>query len=142
MARPSSYTQEVADEICERIACSESLKSIVREEGKPSEMTVMRWLRANDAFREQYARARADQADSDADLVTDIGIRVQRGELDAAAARVAMDCAKWSAGKRNAKKYGDKVDLNHGNQPGNPLTILLQQISGTTIKPVEDDDAE
>ena len=140
MARPSSYTQEVADEICERIACSESLKSIVREEGKPSEMTVMRWLRANDAFREQYARARADQADSDADLVTDIGIRVQRGELDAAAARVAMDCAKWSAGKRNAKKYGDKVDLNHGGQAGNPIMMLLAEVDGSTFAPKREDD--
>lgn len=41
--------------------------------------------------------------------------------------------AKW-----NPTKYGDKVDLNHGNQPDNPFTILLQQVSGTSFKPVEE----
>lgn len=43
--------------------------------------------------------------------------------------------AKW-----NPTKYGDKVDLNHGNQDGNQFTVLLQQVSGTSFKPVEEGD--
>jgi hypothetical protein len=112
--RPSSFTQEVADELCERIACGESLKGILRSrEDMPEERTVMRWLAANDGFRQQYTRAREAQADADADAVGDVGQRVLLGEVEPNAARVAIDALKWAAGKRNAKKYGDRLDLNH-----------------------------
>jgi hypothetical protein len=38
--------------------------------------------------------------------------------------------AKW-----NPKKWGDKVDLNHGVQPENPLAELFTKVAGTPIKP-------
>ena len=120
--RPSTFTQEVADELCERIACGETLKSICREDGQPEERTVYRWLRANEAFRQQYARAREEMADADADNVGDLGHRVLRGEIDPQAARVAMDAFKWSAGKRNAKKYGDKLQQEHSGEVGLTIT--------------------
>lgn len=111
MGRPSTYSEEVAEEICWRIRCGESLKQIVRDDDMPDERTVYRWLddERHEAFRQQYARAREGMADADADAVNDIGRRVLSGEIDPQAARVAMDALKWSAGKRNAKKYGDKV---------------------------------
>lgn len=113
MGRPSLYSEEMAASICDRIACGDSLASICREEGMPDYKTVIRWLREKDDFRDNYTRAREDQADADADSVQDIGRRVLTGELDPQAARVAIDALKWAAGKRKPKKYGDKLDLNH-----------------------------
>lgn len=129
--RPSGFTQEIADELCDRISCGESLKSILREDGKPAESMVYRWLRENEAFREQYARAREEMAEADADTVGDIGHRVLAGELDPQAARVAIDALKWSAGKRNAKKYGDKVQLADadGNKLPPPIAWTIAPIA-------------
>lgn len=125
MGRPSDFTQATADAICGRLCEGESLRSICRDENMPHLSTVMRWLAADESFREQYARAREAQGEADADLVGDIGARVLSGELDPQAARVAMDAAKWSAGKRLPKKYGDKLELS--GDAAAPLTVVVRK---------------
>lgn len=45
--------------------------------------------------------------------------------------------AKW-----NPRKWGEKVDLNHGGQKDNPIMALLAQVSGTALPVVKDDDEE
>ena len=63
MGRPSSFTQEIADDICERLINGESLRTISNQDGMPHPATICRWLDANLAFRERYSRARELQAD-------------------------------------------------------------------------------
>ena len=60
MARPSKFTEGLADKICERIACGESLRAICEGKSMPGKTTVMRWLADEDhaGFRNQYACAR------------------------------------------------------------------------------------
>ena len=55
----TTYTQEVADEICDRIAKGEPLKQICRDDHMPDERTVRRWY-VDDigGFAPLYARAR------------------------------------------------------------------------------------
>jgi hypothetical protein len=36
------------------------------------------------------------------------------------------------------KVYGDKLDLNHGVQPDNPLASMLQRIAGTGLPVVKE----
>ncbi|MCF1502182.1 hypothetical protein L0F51_00185 [Afifella sp. H1R] len=89
----------------------------------------MRWLQVNDAFRQQYARARSEQADADADAIGDIAERVLRGEVEPNAGRVAIDALKWSAGKRKPKKYGDKLAIG-GDRNMDPIsTVDLTNLS-------------
>lgn len=105
----SSYTPEVALEICERISAGEPLVSICRDQSMPSYTTVMGWLNRNvDDFAANYVHAREAQADADADAITDIGARALSGEIEPQAARVAIEAYKWSASRRAPKKYGDK----------------------------------
>lgn len=61
--RPSSYSEKVAEAICELMANGESLRAICERPGMPSRESVRRWLNANEAFRGHYARARELQAD-------------------------------------------------------------------------------
>lgn len=133
--RPSSFTTEIADRICEKLADGESLRTICAEEGMPSKGTVCRWLATNTEFRDQYARAREAQAEFYADEITDIaddgtndwiekrsrdgvpigyvvnGEAVQRSKL-------RVDARKWVASKLLPKVYGDRVEATLKNADG------------------------
>lgn len=117
--RPSTYTQEIADRICEAIAQGDSVAKIGETEGMPDARTIFRWLASNAggseedpaSFRQQYVRARASRADARFERLDEIMQKVEDGKLDPAAARVMMDAIKWQSGKENAKRYGDKVQL-------------------------------
>ena len=110
MGRPSDFTQELADEICRRIAEGESLRSICEPEGMPAPSTVCLWVVSNASFSEQYARARDAQADHYADEI----VSIADTEADPAKARVRVDARKWVASKLKPKRYGEKVELEHG----------------------------
>lgn len=72
--RPTIYSEEVAAEICSRIASGESVRSIGRDPKMPAFQTIMLWLvdgKHND-FLDQYAVARKIQAEALADEIFDI----------------------------------------------------------------------
>ncbi|MBV5333021.1 terminase small subunit protein, partial [bacterium] len=48
-----------------------------------------------------------------------------------ARSRLRTDSRKWMLSKVLPKVYGDKLDVNHGVQPENPLTSMLQRIAGS-----------
>jgi hypothetical protein len=111
--RPSSYTDEIAIEICAGLAEGKSLRSVLKSKNMPSMSMVFRWLAADEhkAFREQYARAKVEAADALADDIQDITDKVLKRTYDPASARVAIDGKKWIASKLKPKVYGDKLDL-------------------------------
>jgi len=138
MGRPSDYTPELALTICERLVNGESLRAICRDEGMPSVTTIFRWNEANEAFRDQYARARDMQAEMFADELAEIsddgsndwmarndpenpgwvvnGEHLQRSKL-------RVDTRKWIASRILFKKYGDKIEQQHTGPGGGPLVI-------------------
>jgi hypothetical protein len=120
--RPSSFTQEMAEHICERLAEGESLRSICRDDYFPRQSTVFRWLATNEGFREQYVRARETQADAIADEILDIADEAE----DAAKARVQIDARKWLAGKLRPKVYGDKVSQEISGPNGGPQEVVFK----------------
>lgn len=121
MARPSLFTDATAEEICIRIMCGDSLAEICRDDEMPAYRTVMRWLKDDQTFRQNYASAREDQGHADADAIADIAKRIIKGEIDPAAGRAAIDALKWTAGKRQPKAYGDKVALVGGGKDDAPI---------------------
>lgn len=135
--RPSAYSKEIADKLCMGIAEGKSLAELCRTY-KLAYSTVIQWLRAHQDFQRDYARAREDQADADADAVGDIAARVLRGELDPQAARVAIDAYKWAAGKRKPKVYGDRVVQEHSGPGGGPIqTVSLTNVSDEELAKLE-----
>ena len=138
MTKPSSFTQKVADQICARIADGESLRTICEDEGMPSRTSVFRWLADEEraAFRDQYARAREEQADFYAESIVEISDEADveanyKGdavvlELSSAAVarnRLRVDARKWYASKLAPKKYGEKLEL--AGDPKAPLGIAV-----------------
>lgn len=148
MARPSKYTNAVADRICERLSDGESLQSICLSERMPSKSTVFRWLRQYASFRDQYARAREAQADAIADEILDIAdeecttVRADKhkssdddGEgntevvFDSVAVqrnKLRIDARKWLASKLRPKVYGERPDPIQDDTPVLPVKVIVQ----------------
>jgi hypothetical protein len=142
MGRPSKFTQAIADKICERLASGQSLRTIVADDGMPSQSMVFRWLAdiQRVAFREQYTRARENQADTLFDEILDIaddgsndwmerknadGENIGWMENGEALRRSALrvDARKWMAGKLQPKKYGDKTQMT-GPDGTSPVEVV------------------
>ena len=117
MARPSEYTAEIAERICDQLADGMSLRKICAQEGMPDKTTVRRWLKQQEGFRTQYALAREDQADHWADEIIDIADEAE----DAGLARVQVDARKWVACKLKPKAYGDKLSAELTGKDGGPI---------------------
>jgi hypothetical protein len=154
IGRPSSFSEQIADEICSRLIEGESLRSICLDERLPSAGTVCRWL-ADDryaTFREQYARARDIQLDVLADEIIHIANTQEIGEIITEKPtgteikradmiehrRLKIDARKWYAGKLAPKKYGDRQHVEHTGAEGGPIqTIDLSKMSTADLETLE-----
>lgn len=116
--RPTDYTKDMADNICEKIANGRSLRSICAEDGMPPMKTIYRWLEANEEFRHQYARAREKQADYFAEEIIEIADSAEAESAAVSKAKLQIDARKWAASKIAPKKYGDKTELDVKSSDG------------------------
>lgn len=138
IGRPSGYSDDIADQICERLADGQSLRSICCDEAMPSQAAVFRWLAdpRYAIFREQYTRARETQADALFDEILDIADDGSNDWMERHddqggnngwkengeainRSKIRIDARKWMAGKLRPKVYGDKTLV--GSDPENPL---------------------
>lgn len=150
--RPSDYSQELADRICAELAEGKSMRTVCLAEDMPVMSTVFKWLRERKEFSEQYTKAKTESADAMVEEMIDIaddgrndwmeahdkdgefvGYKVNGDHIQRS--RLRVETRKWIAAKLKPKKYGEKVDLNHGVQPENPLASLLAQVAGTHMTP-------
>lgn len=127
IGRPTDFTQELADTICNRIAGGESLRRICLEEDMPEARTVHYWLikEEHKSFFQQYARARDVQAEvmfeelleiADAsDKVVKSGAEKKSGAYSQNQ-RLKVDTRKWYLSKVLPKKFGDKLDLTSAGE--------------------------
>jgi hypothetical protein len=143
IGRPSIFTQDIANEICKRMATGETMRKIILDEHMPVSSAIYRWLETNPTFKEQYTQARAMQADCYAEMIIDESF----GSHDAAIGRLRMDALKWAASKIAPKKYGDKVEIEQtGNTaltvsfaiPSRKKTESIELESGKLPAPHED----
>lgn len=129
IGRPSSYTEEIADEIINQLSTTpQGLNTICKSELLPSATTVYNWLddEKHKKFLERYMRAREAQADLLSDEIIEISDTPQEGiviKTDKDGNRseekgdmlghrkLQVDARKWKASKLAPKKYGDKLDL-------------------------------
>jgi hypothetical protein len=134
MGRHSTFTKEIADEICDRISSGEPLAQICRDEYMPALRTVYDWQVADEEFSAGIARAREagfDQIAMDALHIADDNGRDTRLIGPEGAEREAPDhewisrsklrvetrlklLAKW-----DPKRYGERQLV--GSDPDNPL---------------------
>lgn len=144
IGRPTKFSEELASKICARLMDGESLRTICLDPDMPARSTVHLWLASNSSFSDQYAIARDRQADTIFDEILDIaddgsndwmekrdeeggnlgwkenGESIQRS-------RLRVDARKWMAGKLRPKKYGDKLELEAGDNLANAMAQIIAE---------------
>lgn len=145
MAGVTTFTQEVADTICDRLVGGESLRQICEDDSMPAASTVFKWLRDIEQFSQQYARAKEAQTDAMAEEMLDIaedgrndwverenarggGTYIALNEEAIGRSRLRIETRKWLMGKLKPKKYSDKLGLELAGADGGPLRIVHESL--------------
>lgn len=144
IGRPTIYSKELGDLICERLAKGESLRHICLDSKMPDASSVHRWVLSGDfeEFYKQYARAREIQAENMFDEILDISddgtndfMTITKGDDTynvedrevTNRSKLRVDTRKWYLSKVLPKKFGDKLDLTSG---GDKLPTPILNVSG------------
>lgn len=147
--RPSSFTQEIADEIVDRLSKGEPLAEICRDDHMPAVRTVSDWKRANEAFSADFACARdegydqiaadclriADDSSGDDDPAEEelegqghggaLKRRRAGGAENVQRSKLRIETRLKLLAKWDPKRYGDKVALTGGGEGDAPIRTAL-----------------
>lgn len=134
--RPSTYTNEIADKICDLLGSSEmSIRLVVKKLKKEpgyediTEKAVWRWLNKEMYFREKYLRARELQSEIGYDKMREIAdaplthngkpendpidpgipLSKERAQAEIARRNQMIDIRKFALMKLQPKRYGRQV---------------------------------
>lgn len=147
MGRPSDYTEEIADEICEAIATSANGIHFLckRYSYWPKPTTINRWIEEDRCgFRDKYAKAKTAQAnymaeeiiniadDDSKDTITKVNKDGEEYEVCNSEwinrSRLRVDARKWLASKLLPKVYGEKIEKNTGAESQSLLQNLIDKL--------------
>ena len=107
--RPTKYSPEIMEQICERLSTGEPLAQICRNEGMPTDRAVHEWAK-DPGISSAIAQARARGFDFIAHECLEIADDI---EEDAQSRRVRIETRLKLLAKWDPKRYGEKVDVEH-----------------------------
>lgn len=125
--RPSTYSKEIADRICNELSEGASLVAICGAADMPHPSTVYDWLKSNPEFADNYTHARETQAERYAAEIIEIADSTQEGEKRVVKGdgtveihrgdmtehrKMRIDARKWTAAKLKPKVYGDRQQID------------------------------
>lgn len=154
--RPSKFTDELFQQICERIADGEPLRQICRDEGMPSYRAVYDWIDADTRLLEKdetkgkalnlssrFARAREDGHDAIAEETLRIADDASNDWMEkfdkegnnagwqlngehVQRSKLRIETRLKLLAKWNPKKYGEKVEVSGAGEGGAHLYELKE----------------
>lgn len=113
MGRPTIYSEDIADEVCRRLAEGESLRSICKDDHLPTKSTILLWVvdQRHESFSDQYRRAREAAGYAHADEITHIARELRDGEIDPQVAREIRGCLAWAAERMAPKTHSPRQEV-------------------------------
>ena len=121
MGRPSTYTDEIADSIAERLV-TRTLRRICAEDSDvPDRVTIQRWIAQNEGFATKCARARQEHARYLLEIASDAVEDCDEENYNAA--KVKFGSFGWLAERLLSKEYGNKVAVT--GDGGGPIGITV-----------------
>jgi hypothetical protein len=140
MSRPSKYSTEIVQTICDRLATGEPLAVICRSEGMPDASTVRDWQKTREDVSLAIARAREEGHDAIAYRTRETA----RGKGDSAGDvqrdKLIVDTDFKLLAKWDPKRYGEKAQLEHSTAvqgemtPNQVMETLVQQAAAMPTK--------
>jgi hypothetical protein len=134
IGRPSNYNDDLAFEICAKVASGETLSAVCASPEMPSRQTVYRWLEQHPAFRVSYRRAREMQAEAWSDEIVAIAddttldtitkVTPQGREYEAVdheniqRSKLRVHTRQWLMARLHPQAYGDRVEHEHSGLIG------------------------
>lgn len=125
VGRPTTFTQEIADEIITRIIEGETMSAVCKDPRMPTAKCVWEWRNRYPDFGKALAGAREERTqgwlDASTDLIKSAQSKVSAaqapGEASAMVAAIKMesDHYKWLASKEIAL-YRDKTAVEHSGK--------------------------
>jgi hypothetical protein len=121
VGRPSTFTDELFETICNRLENGEVLRAICADDQMPDRSTVLRWIANDDSKRRRYDVARqacvefwSDEiiqiaTDGSKDTTIDEKGRARCDHEWVARSRLRIDTIKFLMTKINPLKWGDKL---------------------------------
>lgn len=149
-------TDAVIDSVLGEIAGGKSLVKVCEMPGMPNRTSFLRRVAEDKVLQARYAAAMEARADKYAEETIDIADDGsndtyldeegnKRTDYDVVArSKLRIAARQWYAAKIAPKKYGEKVDLNHGGQENNPVEVKTKvvvvpskQAAETIVKKLE-----
>ena len=139
------YSQDIADEIAERIGEGEPLREICRGKGMPNWRTVYLWMEVNTNFAALIAAARVRGYDAIAAETIEIADNAKNdwmerhtseGESAGGQAfnaehvqrsKLRIETRLKLLAKWDPKRYGEKLEL--AGDAANPLTVVVRRLT-------------
>lgn len=132
--RPSSYNDQVAAEIIDRLSTGEPMKKICKDDHMPAYITVLRWQRAHPEFGNLTARAKIEGTHVLAEECLEIADDL---DLDPQHKRVMIDTRIRLIGKWHSKAYGDKVEVATTGEISVSHTLDISNLSSEELDVLE-----
>jgi len=129
VGRPTTYSEEIALAICEKVANGQGMREICRADDMPAMSTVFLWLKNHGDFQSFYTTAKdtmaeylfeemldiADEASNDF-MTRKVGDDKTEKVVDHEhinRSKLRVDTRKWMLAKLLPKKYGEKIEVNN-----------------------------
>lgn len=155
IGRPTIYSKKLAALICEQIVLGRSLREITKLEGMPAISAIFVWFGKHEEFKEQYTRAKEEQAETLADEIVEIADDasndwMERNDPDnpgyvlnkehVQRSKLRVEARKWVASKLKPKKYGDKQEVDHTSGGDKVQSFTLGLLSQPQVKDTTSED--
>ena len=129
LGRPTAYSPELGEAICELLAEGKSLTSICKRDDIPvSDRTVRTWAADPEhPFSPHYARAREVGYSVMADQMLDLADNVSEDQAAVAKVHRQIETRKWLLSKALPKIYGDKLAIG-GDPDTGPIKHIIEHV--------------
>ncbi|HEX4711471.1 hypothetical protein [Phenylobacterium sp.] len=134
----STYTREVGEAICTRLANGESLTAIGRDPAMPCYETMLHWVGRHPEFEDMYVTARQMQADYLFDEARDLGQGATPETVWVS--RLQFDIIRWQTSRLAPRKYCERLVIDAevaarkaaADPDAGGMTVIVKRFSDVT----------
>lgn len=129
--KPSKFSDDLAREICRRIALGETLTEICNSPDMPRRDMIYAWRASNKEFSDAYALAREDQAHSWADKIKDL--LKETDSTNWKSHQTQINALQWLCARLHPHQYSDKLQITADVSVTGEIAHKLQQMTNAEL---------